>query len=88
MDGANAGISLNKSYITTETGKTAELTATIDLGTSEDYKNITWSADKVGGADIVSVLGSGKTVALYAISPGQTTVTAEFNGKTAKCDVG
>lgn len=87
VDGANAGISLNKSYITTETGKTAELTATIDLGTSEDYKNITWSADKVGGSDIVSILGSGKTVALYAITPGQTTVTAEFNGKTAKCEV-
>jgi hypothetical protein len=87
VDGSNAGISLNKTYISTETGKTVELTATIDLGTSEDYKNITWSADKVGGADIVTVLGSGKTVAIYAITPGQTTITAEFNGKTAKCDV-
>lgn len=87
VEGSNSGISLNKSYISTETGKTVELTATIDLGTSEDYKNITWSADKVNGGDIISLLGSGKTVALYALSSGQTTVTAEFNGKTAKCEV-
>ncbi len=87
VEGANAGIALNKTYVATETGKTVELTATIDLGTSEDYKNIIWSAERVGGADIVSVLGTGKTVALYALTPGQTTVTAEFNGKTAICDV-
>ncbi|MCD1653094.1 pilus assembly protein N-terminal domain-containing protein [Treponema zuelzerae] len=87
VEGSNAGISLNKNYIATETGKTVEISANIDLGTSEDYKAITWSADKVGGAEIVSILGSGKTVALYALSTGKTTVTAEFKGKTAKCDV-
>jgi hypothetical protein len=87
VEGSNMGISLDKTYIAMETGKTLDLSATIDLGTTDDYKNINWSADKVNGADIVSILGSGKTVGLYALSSGQTTVTAEFNGKTAKCDV-
>jgi hypothetical protein len=87
VEGSVMGISLNRSYIATETGKTQELTATIDLGTSENYKNIAWSSDKVNGTEIVSILGSGKTVAIYALTPGKTTVTAEYNGKTAKCDV-
>ena len=33
------------------------------------------------------MLGSGKTVAIYALKSGQTSVTAEFNGKVAKCEV-
>jgi len=87
IEGGINGISLNKSYVATETGKTQEITANIDYGTSEDYKNINWSVDKVNGSDIVSILGSGKTIAIYALSSGQTTVTAEFNGKVAKCDI-
>jgi hypothetical protein len=87
VEGAVNGISLNRSYISTETGKTQEITATIDQGTSADYQNINWSVDKVNGEEIVTILGTGKTVALYALKSGQTTVTAEFNGKVAKCDV-
>lgn len=87
VEGSVAGIALNKTYMALETGKTQEITASIDSGTTEDYKAIVWTADKVNGADIVSILGSGKTVAIYAIASGKTVLTAEFNGKTAKCDV-
>ncbi|AEE17204.1 hypothetical protein [Treponema brennaborense] len=86
VTGSAGGIALNKNYMSLETGKTIELSATIDNGTTSDYNNITWSADKVGGQDIVTVLGSGKTVAVYGLASGRTSVTAEWNGKSAKCD--
>lgn len=87
VEGSVSGISINKNYVALETGKTQEISALIDNGTTENYKNINWSVDKVNGEEIINILGSGKTVALYALKAGQTTVTAEFNGKTAKCDV-
>jgi hypothetical protein len=87
VEGVTKGVNLNKNYMSLETGKTGELTVTITGGTSEDYKQITWSAGKVNNADVVSILGSGKTVAVYGVSPGQTTVRAEFNGNTDTCDV-
>ena len=87
VTGNEQGISLNKSYMALETGKTIELTATIDNGTAVDYGNITWSADKVNNLDIVSILGSGKTVAIYGLSAGRTKVSAEWNGGKASCDV-
>ncbi|MDL2230034.1 hypothetical protein LJC14_07285, partial [Treponema sp. OttesenSCG-928-L16] len=83
----NNGISLNKNYVALETGKTIEISATIDNGTVDDYKKITWSADKVNNEDLVSILGSGKTVAVYGIKSGQTQLTAEFNGQKVKCDM-
>ena len=87
VTGNEQGVSLNKSYMALETGKTIELTATIDNGTAQDYGNITWSADKVNNLDIVSILGSGKTVAIYGLSAGRTKVSAEWNGGKASCDV-
>jgi len=87
VTGNEQGIAVNKSYMALETGKTIELTATIDNGTADDYGNITWSADKVNNLDIVSVLGTGKTVAIYGLAAGRTTVSAEWNGKKASCDV-
>ncbi|WP_428771396.1 Ig-like domain-containing protein [Treponema sp. HNW] len=87
VTGSDQGISLNKSYMALETGKTIEITATIDNGTAADYGNITWSADKVNNLDIVSILGSGKTVAIYGLASGRTKVSAEWNGGKASCDV-
>lgn len=87
VTGSEKGISLNKSYMALETGKTIELTATIDNGTAVDYGNITWSADKVNNIDIISVLGSGKTVAIYGLAAGKTKVSAEWSGGKASCDV-
>lgn len=87
VTGSEQGISLNKSYMALETGKTIEVTATIDNGTAVDYGNITWSSDKVNNLDIVSILGSGKTVAIYGLAAGRTKVSAEWNGGKASCDV-
>jgi hypothetical protein len=87
VENVNTGISFDRTYLAIETGKNAELTASIDYGTSEDYKKILWTAAKAGSADVVSILGSGKTVAVYAVKAGRTTVSADFNGKIATCDV-
>lgn len=87
IQGSASGISINKTYLSLETGKTIELSAAIDNGTSVDYQSILWSADKVNGRDICTILGSGKTVAVYGLSAGTTTISAEWNGKTAHCDV-
>lgn len=85
--GTAGGMSLNKSYVSLETGKTIEISASIDNGTATDYNNITWSIDKVNGSEICTVMGSGKTVALYGISAGRTTLSAEYNGNISTCDV-
>lgn len=87
VEGSENGVSLNKTYISTETGKTTELIATIDMGTSTDYQNLNWSTDLVNGEEIVSLLGNGKTIAIYALAAGETKVTVEFNGKKATCSV-
>ena len=87
VDGSDGGISINKSYLKFEVGKSAEITATIDNGTSTDYSNIGWTQDKVDGNDIVQIMGSGKTVGLYALRPGTTKLYASFNAATAVCDI-
>lgn len=87
VTGTAGGIALNKSYMALETGKTIEVSATIDNGTTADYNNITWSVDKGNGTDICTVMGTGKTVAVYGLAPGRTTLTAEYNGNSAKCDI-
>jgi hypothetical protein len=87
VEGLTKGLMLNKNYGAIETGKTVELSATITGGTSDDYKQISWSAEKVNNQEIVTILGSGKTVAVYGVNPGQAKVTAEFNGNSDTCDV-
>lgn len=63
------------------------LSAELINGTKEDEKNISWSALKVGGENIVSV--SKQNGATCTVSPkkiGQTTVIARLpNGNTATC---
>lgn len=81
-------ISLSKSYIVLDKGSKTEIKATITNGTTDDYKTIEWSADKVNNANIVSILGSGQTIAVYAIKAGSTTLTATLpNGSREKCTV-
>jgi hypothetical protein len=87
VEGVTKGIVLNKNYAALETGKTVELTAAITGGTSEDYKNITWTAGRVNNADVVNILGTGKTVAVYGIAAGQVEVKAEFNNNSDTCSV-
>lgn len=65
------------------------LTATLTNATDSDYKNIEWSAVKVGGLNIVAVSkAKGATCTVTPKSVGQTTVIAKLpNGKTASCIV-
>lgn len=87
VESLNNGLSLDRNYLSLETGKTAEITATIENGTADQYRNIVWSTDKVNGDDLCTILGSGKTVAVFAIKSGQTRISAEYNGQTASCDL-
>ena len=81
-------VSLNKTYIIVEKGVGVDLTASIAGGKTEDYNSITWTADKVDGENIVRLLGTGKTVQVYGLAPGVSTVRAQLpNGKFAVCDV-
>ena len=63
------------------------LTATLTNASEKDYKNIEWSAVKVGGQSIVAVSkGKGKTCTVTPKNVGQTTVIAKLpDGKMAKC---
>ena len=65
------------------------ITANIINGTPEDYKNLTWSAVKVGGINIVNVSkAKGEICNVTPRNVGQTTVVARLpNGKTATCNV-
>lgn len=81
-------ISFNKTYIIIEKGQGVDLTSSIAGGKTEDYNNITWTADKVNGENIVRLLGSGKTVQVYGLAAGVSTVRAQLpNGKYATCDI-
>ena len=81
-------VSLNKTYIIVEKGVGVDLTASIAGGKTDDYNNITWTADKVNGENIVRLLGTGKTVQVYGLAPGVSTVRAQLpNGKYATCDI-
>ena len=69
-------------------GQGVDLTSSIAGGKTEDYNNITWTADKVNGENIVRLLGSGKTVQVYGLAAGVSTVRAQLpNGKYATCDI-
>ena len=65
------------------------LTATLINATEADYKNIEWSAVKVGGQSIVAVSkAKGQNCTVTPKNIGQTSVIARLpNGKSAKCIV-
>jgi len=82
-----ADIALNKSYVRLEKGKSSEVSASVTNGTNADYKSIVWTADESNGNEIVRVLGSGKSVSLYAIHPGTTYVHAQLPSSGAEAKV-
>ena len=86
----NIGIELN-SYLETiyKDDGSISLTATLTNASESDYKNIEWSAIKVGGQSIVSVSKTkGRTCTVTPKNIGQTTVIAKLpSGQTAKCVV-
>lgn len=84
----DATVSLNKSFVTLEKGKTTEIKATIEGGTNKDYKSLVWSINKVNGSEIASVMGSGQTVTLYALQSGTCNLRCALaNGEYAECTV-
>ena len=81
-------LTLNKSYISLEKSATATLKATITGGSTTDYNNIVWTADKNEGQEICRVMGYGQEVTIYGINAGTTDVVATLpNGSQAKCQV-
>ena len=74
---------ISTKYIQMETGESVELSCNILNGTSKDYEQVVWQAQKDDidpGKDVVKIMGRGKTIQLYATSDGYTTVTASFRG--------
>ena len=65
-----------------------KVSATIANGTQADYANITWSAPRVSGQNIISVRGSGKDCNIHPLNIGTTTLRAQLpNGIYADCIV-
>ena len=79
---AVTGVTLNKSELTLEAGKSEQLTATV-APTNATNKKVSWSSDK---PDIASVDASGKVTANKA-GEAVVTVKSEDGGKTASCKV-
>ena len=75
------GVSLNKTNLTVEAGKTQKLTATI-TPTNATNKNLVWSSNKTSVATV-----SGGTV--KGVAPGNAVITVKTSsgGKTATCNV-
>lgn len=75
-----SSVTLNKTTLTLEPGKTETLTATV-LPSDASDKTVTWTSSNTSAATV-----SDGTVT--AIAPGTATITATtVNGKTATCDV-
>jgi hypothetical protein len=81
-------ITLNKTFITMESGSSTEIKASIPQGQTADYKAIVWDIAKLDNVSIASLMGSGQTVSVYAQKPGITKVRATLpNGNYAECDI-
>ena len=85
-------VTLNKTYLTLTKGSSGTtLTANIENSTSSDdynMENLEWKAELKNGVEIARVMGNGKTVTVYPVSVGETTVSAQLkNGSIAKCTV-
>ena len=79
---AVTGVTLNKSELTLEEGKSEQLTATV-APTNATNKTVSWSSDK---PDIASVDATGKVTAKKA-GTANIIVTTEDGSKTAECKV-
>ena len=76
-------VTLDKSYITVIKGSSGSaLTANIENAESnDDYNKLQWSCiggNGVDGSSIARIMGSGKNVQIYPISPGEVTVYAQL----------
>lgn len=74
-------ISLNKTSLQLEYGKTSTLTVTYNPTDTTDSKAVKWTSNKTSVATVDS---NGK---IKAVSPGTATITATVGSKTAQCKV-
>ena len=79
---AVTGVTLNKSELTLEEGKSEQLTATV-APTDATNKTVTWSSDKLE----VAVVDQKGQVTAKAEGTAKITVTTEDGSKTAECKV-
>ncbi len=90
---AGKAITLNKSYISLQKGSSGTtIKANIENAeNSSDYYDIIWTCEDVSGKgkDIARVMGSGQTVTIYPVSPGEAKLTAQLPDveKVATCTV-
>lgn len=81
-------IVLNKTYVNLMKGNSTEVTAKISNALVTDYQTITWEIGKFEGQEICRLMGSGQTVGLFAIAPGNVMLSASLpNGNRAVCEV-
>lgn len=87
-------VSLNKTYVTIIKGSSGvSLSANIENAESnDDYNNLEWSCigpNGLDGSSIARVMGSGKNVQIYPVSPGEVTVYAQLpdSDSVGKCTV-
>ena len=76
-------VTLDKTYITIIKGSSgAALSANIENAESnDDYNKLQWSCiggNGIDGSSIARIMGSGKNVQIYPISPGEVTVYAQL----------
>ena len=74
-----AEITLNRTEISIEIGKTAELTATV-LPEDAEYSEIVWGSDNASVATVENGV-------VTAVAEGNAVVTAKAGGKSASCKV-
>jgi len=83
---------LEKNNLIMESGFMEYLSSTIESGKTADYENIAWSCTKLKMADgtyedIIRIMGTGKTVQVYAIRSGTSIITAFYKGILQTCIV-
>ena len=74
-------IAINKASTTIKKGNTEQLSVIYNPENTTDNKDVVWSSSK---ESIATVNSSGLVT---AVAPGSTEITADVNGKTAKCTV-
>lgn len=87
-------VTLDKSYMTLVKGNQGTvLKASIENSESnEDYQNLEWKSvgpNGTEGSSIARVMGNGKQVMIYPVSPGETTIYAQLpdSDSVGKCTV-
>lgn len=87
----SASITLDKNFVSFVEGESpSAVTASIANAEEKDYENLLWTLANANEAlPAASLSGSGKTVSVRPLAPGEATLTAKVpsSGKTAQCEI-